>query len=168
MGLRNGRLPLPPLYRAHLPVWPSSRRFGPPPCSVRTCGCSGEVRVGSGECCSTDLPRRWRSSDNQRVFVDPDLGFGAEADGRRLEIVVDGLRIFSGAQLAVDTTLVCALRRDGRPTTRAAVEDGVRVTRARRRKEATDPELVGRRARTRLVVLGVEVGGRFPRRHGHS
>ena len=32
--------------------------------------------------------------------------------------------------------------------------------RARRRKEATYPELVGRRARARLVVLGVEVGGR--------
>ena len=36
-----------------------------------------------------------------------------------------------------------------------------RVTRARRRKETTYPELVGRRARARLVVLGMEVGGRF-------
>ena len=72
------------------------------------------------------------------LLRDLDLGFvGAEADGRRLEIVVDGLSLFSGAQLAVDTTLVCALRRDGRPTTRAAVEDGARVTRVRKRKEAT-------------------------------
>ena len=63
------------------------------------------------------------------LLRDLDLGLvGAEADGRRLEIVVDGLPLFSGAQLAVDTTLVCALRRDGRPTTRAAVEDGARVT----------------------------------------
>ena len=82
---------------------------------------------------------------------------GAVADGRRLEVVVDGLPLFEGAQLAVDTTLVCALRSDGRPTTRAAVK----VTRARRRKETTYPELVGRHARARLVVLGVEVGGRF-------
>ena len=52
---------------------------------------------------------------------------GAVADGRRLEVVVDGLPLFGGAQLAVDTTLVCALRRDGRPT-RAAVEDGAKVT----------------------------------------
>ena len=96
------------------------------------------------------------------LLRDLDLGFvGAEADGRRLEIVVDGLLLFSGAQLAVDTTLVCALRRDGRPTTRAAVENGARVTRARRRKDSTYPELVGRLSRARLVVLGVEVGGRF-------
>ena len=59
------------------------------------------------------------------LLRDLDLGFvRAEANGRRLEIVVDGLPLFSGAQLAVDTTSVCALRRDGRPTTRAAVEDG--------------------------------------------
>ena len=38
---------------------------------------------------------------------------------------------------------------------------GAKVTRARRRKETTYPELVGRHARARLVVLGVEVGGRF-------
>ena len=34
-------------------------------------------------------------------------------DGRRLEIVVDGLPLFSGAQLAVDTTMVSPLHRDG-------------------------------------------------------
>ena len=85
----------------------------------------------------------------------------AAGDGRRRKVVVDGLPLFGGAQLAVDTHLVCALRTDGQPTTRAAVEDGAKVTRARRRKEATYAELVGRRARARLVVLGVEVGGRF-------
>ena len=35
------------------------------------------------------------------------------------------------------------------------------LTRARRCKETTHPELVGRHARARLVVLGVEEGGRF-------
>ena len=42
------------------------------------------------------------------LLRDLDLAFvgAAEADGRRLEIVVDGLPLFSGAQLAVDTTLV--------------------------------------------------------------
>ena len=59
---------------------------------------------------------------------------GAVADGKRLEVVVDGLPLFGGAQLAVDTTLVCALRSDGRPT-RAAVEDGAKVTRTRQRGE---------------------------------
>ena len=42
------------------------------------------------------------------LLRDLDLGFvGSEADGRRLEIVVDGLPICS-AQLAVDTLSVCA------------------------------------------------------------
>ena len=69
--------------------------------------------------------------------------------------------LFGSAQSVVDTTLVCALRTDGQRTTRAALEDGARVTRARRRKEATHPELVGKHARARLVVLGVEVGRRY-------
>ena len=33
---------------------------------------------------------------------------------RRVEIVVDGLPLFVGAQLAVDTTIVSVLKRDGR------------------------------------------------------
>ena len=76
-------------------------------------------------------------------------------------MVADGLPLFGGAQLAVDTTLVCALRRDGNPTRNAADEDGVALRRARLRKERTYPELVGRRARARLVVIAVEVGGRW-------
>ena len=44
-------------------------------------------------------------------------------DGRRLEVVVDGLPLFGGVQLAVDTTLVCALHGDGRPR-RGAAEGG--------------------------------------------
>ena len=40
----------------------------------RARGGSGQARVGSGECCSTDLPRRWRSSDNQRVVAGPRSG----------------------------------------------------------------------------------------------
>ena len=39
--------------------------------------------------------------------------------------------------------------------------DGVALQRAHRRKERTYPELVGPRRKTRLVVLGVEVGGRM-------
>ena len=76
-------------------------------------------------------------------------------------MVVDGLPLHGGAQLAMDTTLVYVLHRDGRPRRRAAVEDGVALTAARRRIEAVYPELVGRGARARLVVIGVEVGGRW-------
>ena len=46
-------------------------------------------------------------------------------DGRRLEVVVDGLPLFGGCQLAVDTTLVCALHCDGSPHNGAADADGV-------------------------------------------
>ena len=44
---------------------------------------------------------------------DMDLGPINPLDARRLEVVVDGLPLFSGAQFAVDTTLVCPLTRDG-------------------------------------------------------
>ena len=64
-------------------------------------------------------------------------------------------------QLAVDTTLVCALHKDGTPVGLAAQKDGVLLQSARRRKERTYPELLGRRARSKLLVLAVEVGGRW-------
>ena len=76
-------------------------------------------------------------------------------------MVVDGLPLFGGCQLAVDTTLVCALHCDGSPHNGAADADGVVLQAARRRKERTYPELVGPRTRARLVVLAVEVGGRW-------
>ena len=50
------------------------------------------------------------------MLRDLDMVLPNAADGRLLEVV---------AQLAVDTTLVCALRRDGKPTRNAADEDGV-------------------------------------------
>ena len=44
---------------------------------------------------------------------DMDLVPNDRIDNRRLEVVADGLPLFGGAQLAIDTTLVSALRRDG-------------------------------------------------------
>ena len=42
-----------------------------------------------------------------KIFLpDLDLGVGGVLDNRRLEVVVDVLPLFNGAQLAVDTTLV--------------------------------------------------------------
>ena len=84
----------------------------------------------------------------------------AVGDARRLEVVVDGLPV-RGAQLAVDTTLVCALHDDGRPRRRAAELDGVALQAAERKKVTTYPELVGPRSRAKVVVLAVEVGGRW-------
>ena len=96
------------------------------------------------------------------VFVrDLDLAMPGVADGRRLEVVVDGLPLRGGSQLAVDTTMVCTLHEDGSPRRHAAERDGVALQAAKRRKVATYPELVGPHSRAKLVVLAVEVGGRW-------
>ena len=96
------------------------------------------------------------------AFVrDMDLVEHNALDGRRLEIVADGLTSWHGAQLAVDTTMVSPVRRDGTARPGAAERDGVALTQARRQKERTYPELVGEGGRARLVVLVAEVGGRW-------
>ena len=41
--------------------------------------------------------------------------FRARLDGRRLEVVADGLTLWGGAQLAIDTTLVSPFHQDGSP-----------------------------------------------------
>ena len=81
------------------------------------------------------------------------VGPGVE-DNRRLEVVADGLPLFGGAQLAIDTTVVSALHADGTARRRAATHDGVATAEARRRKSRTYPELAGLHGRARLVVLG--------------
>ena len=57
-------------------------------------------------------------------------------DGRRLEVVVDGLPIYGKAQQALDTTLVSALHCDGSARRGAAARDGVALAEARRCKQA--------------------------------
>ena len=92
---------------------------------------------------------------------DMDLPEPGVADARRLEVVVDGLPLRGRAQLAVDTTLVCALHADGTPRRNAALEDGVALKAAKRKKVRAYPELVGPNSRAQLVDLAVEVGGRW-------
>ena len=72
-----------------------------------------------------------------------DLDLQFAGDAQRLEVVADGLPPFGGARLAFDTTLVSALHANGEPRRRAAEQDGAALVAARRRKERTDPELVG-------------------------
>ena len=50
------------------------------------------------------------------IFVhDLDITAPNALDSRRLEVVADGLPLFGGAQLAVDTTMVSPLRGGGSP-----------------------------------------------------
>ena len=90
--------------------------------------------------------------------LDLDVPNAAKTAGR-LEVVADGLPLFGGVQLAIDTTLVSPLHSNGSEWRGAGDRDGVVLEAARRRKERTYPELVHRRHnRARLVVLAAEVG----------
>ena len=91
------------------------------------------------------LARRVRTN----VFVrDMDLLPQGVPDQQRLEVVAEGLPLFHGAQLAIDTTLVSLFRADGVPHIQCADVDGAALQQARRWKERTHPEL-------RLAVAGL-------------
>ena len=81
-------------------------------------------------------------------------------DERRLEVVVSGLPLHHGAQVAVDATLVSPVGRSGKAHAKTHWLDGAALARAARKKqEETYPELLHSR-RCRLLVAGQEVGGR--------
>ena len=82
-------------------------------------------------------------------------------DNRRIEVVANGLPLWHGVQLAVDTTLVSPLRSDGTARRHAASRPGVALRAiADRKRRRVYPE-VARAQRCRLVVFGLEVGGRW-------
>ena len=114
------------------------------------------------ECAAAQVCREAGARVVTNMFVrDMDLADFNALDNRRLEVVADGLTLWRGAQLAVDTTLVSPLCRDGSARRRAAHHDGAALEAARKRKEDTYPELSGEGGRARLVVLAAEVGGRW-------
>ena len=82
-------------------------------------------------------------------------------DGRKMEVVANGLPLWQGAQVAVDTTLVNSLQRDGQPRPGADARPGLALAQAAARKHR-NPELqTGGRERCRFVVVDLEAGGRF-------
>ena len=85
---------------------------------------------------------------------DPDVGEFNQLDGRRVEVIADGLPLWHGAQLAIDTTLVSPLHGDGTARRGAANSRKVALHAAWRIKEATYPELSGEGGRARLVCGG--------------
>ena len=90
---------------------------------------------------------------------DMDVALPNPGDSRRIEVLADGLALFGGVQLAIDTTLFSPLHADGTARPGAAQNDGVALRVARRRKERKYPELSGHNNRCRLVVFAGEVGG---------
>ena len=79
--------------------------------------------------------------------------------GRRIEVLAQDLPCFSGTQLAIDITLRSPLTSAGEAHPNAADTDGAVLLQARRDKETTYPELTA--GRCKLVVLGIETGGRW-------
>ena len=61
-------------------------------------------------------------------------------DDRRIEVIANGLPLWGGAQLAVDTTLVSPLTRAGHLRMRGGQYRGTALRDARRNKERTYPE----------------------------
>ena len=82
------------------------------------------------------------------------------SDNRRIEVIASELPCFAGAQLAIDVTLRTSCTARGAPKSRADVSNGVVCDAARYDKERKYPELLEAR-RCKLVVLALEVGGRF-------
>jgi len=82
------------------------------------------------------------------------------ADGRRLEIVANGLGVYHGQQLAIDTTCISPITRAGEPHPGADTTPGRAADNALQRKRRRYPELT-RARRCRLIVFAIEVGGRW-------
>ena len=58
------------------------------------------------------------------LLRDLDLEIADRTDAKRLEVAVDGLPLFGGAQLAIDATIVTPLRGDGFGRRGASRKDG--------------------------------------------
>ena len=83
-----------------------------------------QLALGEVFCCAGGLHQRallQGFAGRLEVGSPPTLSCGTwtsrylSTDNRRLEVVVDGLPLFGGSQLAIDTTLVCAMHCDGSP-----------------------------------------------------
>ena len=84
----------------------------------------------------------------------------SRTDERRIEVIANGLPLWNGSQLAIDTTLVSPLTSQAEPRRHQQTTAGAALRIARGAKERTYPELVGG-GRARLVVVAMELGGRW-------
>ena len=156
--LRRLRLPFP--------LAPARCRCGRPLDAVgdhvAACPRSGVLRARGGplERAAARVCREAGAAVATHVLV-RDLNLQAHRhDERRIEVIANGLPLWGGSQLAVDTTPVSPLTFAGVPRRRRGSTAGAALAEARRAKERTYPEFADAR-RCRLVVLGLEVGGRW-------
>ena len=79
------------------------------------------------------------------------------SDGRRIEVIANGLPLWGGKQIALDTTIISALTGKGIARGREA---GHALKEAAKKKQDTYAEVVESR-RCHLLVMGFEVAGRW-------
>ena len=115
------------------------------PLNVRACRCGRllDVLGHHRAACSRGVRCRkcWEGGARVSTNVmlrDLDIFSPHSSDGRRLEVVAEGLCLFGGCQLALDATVVSTLHGGGTHRKKA---DVVALKEARRSKEATYPEL---------------------------
>ena len=128
-----------------------------------TCATSGALRSRAGplERAAAWVCREAGARVRTHVLVtDLNVTTTSRLDNRRIEVIAHGLPLHNGAQLAVDTTLASPLTSTGEPSRQGRHPRSPALRAARQAKERTYPELV-RGDRCRLVVLAMEVGGRW-------
>jgi len=137
---------------------PSHSRFlRRPPCSMRNFGGFEKPSRAFGTGGSPSMQRSRGQSDHPCAGVRPQPH---RIDNRRIEVMAHGFPLHNGAQLAVDTTMVSPLTSSGQPRPQGCQPGSPALRAARKAKERTYPELV-RGNRCRLVVLAIEVGGKW-------
>ena len=109
--------PSPPASLSHsspVSMWPPTGLFWPPSRNVRP-GRWLARRGFAVEIAAAKVCREAGARVSSNIMVRYlDLPAPRQAfDGRRLEVVAQGLPIFGSMQLAIDTTLLCALHRNG-------------------------------------------------------
>ena len=122
-------------------------------------GLSG-VEVAPLERAAARTCREARAPVTTTLLTDLNLPTIDRVDNRRIEVIAHGLPLFQGAQLAVDTTLASPLSATSQPRRRDGTCAGAALRDARRAKERV---YLTRGGRCRLVVLGLEIGGCWPR-----
>jgi len=89
-----------------------------------------------------------------------------EGDRRAIEVVAEGLPLYAGAQLAIDTTLTSPLSANGQPRFGSDEIDGAALKNIRQTKMTTYREVVSTR-RCHLLVAAMETGGRCDKQLVH-
>ena len=158
--------------RLRLPLQFVARR-----CNGRTCRCLLGERGDHRSACSRAGRLVIRSSPVERMWARVCREGGARVstnaflrdmnisnidvrDGRRIEVLANGLSLYHGTQVAIDATIISPLKANGRAAHNSNRYDGAAIREAIKVKERTYPELVNN-PRCKLLVAPVEIGGRW-------